>query len=602
MLGQEILINTCMYDYYNRPSDAAQFLVTGINSQDFFIPGSKYVLISCNNTFQGVKIIGNHSLSSNYTMKFTLYVNRKSEMRTISINLTVQLVPCHLGYLYYSKSQSCECYNASDIVFCSGTTSSTIKRGYWFGIVTGKQTVTFCSINYCNFTCCETSNGYYQLTPVRDNQCRLHRSGIACGSCEEGYTLSFDSAECIHVGNCSIERTVLVVGLIILYWTVIIAAVFIMMHFKVNLGYLYAITYYYSMVDLMLSENWYLSNQIYIVINVMSSITKVTPQFLGQLCLYKGMSGIDQQFIHYIHPTAISLFLLIITLLARRSRKLSSFISRGIIHVICCLLLLSYTSVATTSLILLRPLIFHEVDQVYTYISPDIEYFHGRHLAYGIVAVLFIIIIVIGLPLLIGLEPLLNSKINFVKIKPLLDQFQGCYKDKYRCFAAYYMICRLVIIVIIIANLSNNFIARYSLIATCVLISSIHQIWKPYSSAFLNTFDGTVLNLMILVSVLPLVELFDTYNSNIVIGITFALVMIPSVSLVAIKLLTNKGKIKRLIGYCYFKCTHLRVHLRRHRYVEIPLEAPPNENNENENGFGIVIDDSKRVNATICAV
>ena len=173
-------------------------------------------------------------------------------------------------------------------------------------------------------------------------------------------------------------------------------------------------------------------------------LQKSLPQFLGQICFITNMSGIDQQFIHYIHPVAISLFLVMITLLARRSRRLSNFISKGIIHVICCLLLLSYTSLATTSLLLMRPLIFHDVDKVYTYVSPDIEYFHGRHLAYAIVAMLFTIIIVIGLPLLLALEPFLNSKINFIKIKPLLDQFQGCYKDKYRCFAAYYMICRSI--------------------------------------------------------------------------------------------------------------------------------------------------------------
>ena len=85
----------------------------------------------------------------------------------------------------------------------------------------------------------------------------------------------------------------------------------------------------------------------------------------------------------------------------------------------------------------MKPIIFHDVDKVYTYVSPDIEYFHGRHLAYAIVVVLFIIVIVIGLPLLLALEPFLNSKMNFIKVKPLLDQFQGCYKDKYRCFAAY---------------------------------------------------------------------------------------------------------------------------------------------------------------------
>ena len=99
------------------------------------------------------------------------------------------------------------------------------------------------------------------------------------------------------------------------------------------------------------------------------------------------MRGIDQQFIHYVHPIAVSLFLVIITVLARKSHRLALFVSKVIIRVICCLLLLSYTSVATTSLLLMRPLIFHDVDKVYTYVSPDVEYFHGRHLAYGVVAV-----------------------------------------------------------------------------------------------------------------------------------------------------------------------------------------------------------------------
>ena len=42
---------------------------------------------------------------------------------------------------------------------------------------------------------------------------------------------------------------------------------------------------------------------------------------------------------------------------------------------------------------------------VYTYLSLDIEYFHGRHLAYVIMAITFKITVVIGLPLLLLLEP-----------------------------------------------------------------------------------------------------------------------------------------------------------------------------------------------------
>ena len=116
-------------------------------------------------------------------------------------------------------------------------------------------------------------------------------------------------------------------------------------------------------------------------------------------------------------------------------------------------------------------LIFHGIDKVYKYLSPDIEYFYGRYLAYGIVALLCTVTIMrLGLPLLLTLEPFLNHKINFIKIKPLLDQFQGCYKDKYRYFAGYYMIYRLLIITIVIANSSNEFVANYLLTVVCVII------------------------------------------------------------------------------------------------------------------------------------
>ena len=603
MLGTEIVIPACVLDYYNQSLDSTQFLIYSEAHSNYFISGPKQTLISCD-TFEGIRIIGNQSLSQsvNFSINITLNIALNSNWKQVSVNLIIELSPCHPGFWQYPKLRSCECYNASDIVFCFGS-SSTIKRGYWFGSVAGKPTVTFCPINYCNFTCCETSNGYYHLSPVRDNQCRSHRSGTACGSCEEGYTLSFDSVECVHMNECSIGYTILVLVLVVLYWIIIIAAVFSLMHFKVGIGYLYAITYYYSVVDLLLSQNWYHSNALYTTLSVISSVVKIIPQFLGQICFITNMSGIDQQFIHYIHPVAISLFLVMITVLARRSYKMSSVISKGIIHVICCLLLLSYTSLATTSLLLMRPLTFHDVDKVYTYVSPDIGYFHGRHLVYGIVAVLSTIVIVIGLPLLLALEPFLSAKINFIRIKPLLDQFQGCYKDKYRCFAAYYMICRLIIITLVIANSSSEYIFQSFIISACVMMDLTHQIFKPYSNTMLNNFDGIILHFLVLVSVLPLAEIHNDYDPNLAAGIVFIYVMLPLLIFITMSLIINKDKVKSLPGYFYLKCSQL--YLRHHNCNEIPLNEIPliiPDKSSNEDEYINVIDDSKRKNATICDV
>ena len=589
MLGEEIKVPVCIFNYCDQPSDdqdLIQFLLNGGDNQNFIISGSNQTLISCNDTFQQISITGNNSLSksSNYTINITLHDTRYSYLKQISVNLTVELTPCSPGFWQYSGSHICECYNTRDILYCSGS-SSTIKRGYWFGSVTGKPTVTFCPINYCDFTCCEASNGYYHLSPVRDNQCRSHRSGTACGSCTDGYTLSFDSPECVNVDSCTAGQTVLVILLTVTYWIIMVTLVFAMMYYKVPIGYLYSITYYYSIVDILLSQNLQEFSGLFLIVSIISSFSKITPQFLGELCLTTGMSGIDQQFIHYIHPTAVILILVIISLSARSSRRISAFISRGIIHVICLLLLLSYTSIASTTLLLMRPLTFHEINAVYTYLSPDIEYFHGRHLPYGIVALISAVSITISLPILLILEPYLNHKINFAKIKPLLDQFQGCYKDKYRCFAGYYMICRLVIITIVIANSSNDLVANYLLIAVCGIIALIHLLIKPYNNEILNKYDGVILQLIILVTALLLLDDFD---SPLVITLAFVLVFLALLIFILMILYLHKDDLKRIVNNCKF----------RYRSPISTDDANSNELVMTE--YNLIIGNTMRHNATVC--
>ena len=366
----------------------------------------------------------------------------------------------------------------------------------------------------------------------------------------------------------------------IIYWIVLVVVVFVVTYYHVEIGYFYVITYYYSMLDILLNQNLYVSQELFTVVSIMSSAAKVTPQFLGQICFVKNMSGIDQQVIHYVHPLAVTIIIGILCLSAKKSYRFSAFVSRGIIRMVCYLLLLSYTSVATTSLLLLRSLTFHNLDKVYTFLSPDIEYFHGRHLTYGIIAILCTLVIVIGLSLLLLLEPFLNDKINFYRIKPLLDQFQGCYKDKYRSFAAYYMICRLVIIIIIINNSTNNNTTQVLLLVTSTLIALTQLLIKPYKRRILNILDGMVLQIMIFVSVASFI---DSYSTGVLLMAIILLITLPLIIFVAMELIIYKENIRKIISYCK------------------PKPVTTHDNNELSPmiDIGLVIDDSMKKNATI---
>ena len=80
---------------------------------------------------------------------------------------------------------------------------------------------------------------------------------------------------------------------------------------------------------------------------------------------------------------------------------------------------------------------------------------------------------------------------------------------------------------------------------------------------------------------LPLVEFFDSFNSNLLVGIAFTFVALPSVIIIAMTIVINKVKIKKLIRSCYFKWRYLR--LRRRNYEALPLDDNP-ETPSSDNG------------------
>ena len=426
-------------------------------------------------------------------------------IKEVNTTLVVELLPCidHPGYTYSVTSNACICYDHN--INCYDGYNE-IKRGYWFGSVMLRTTTSLCPNRYCKFSNrTKTREGYFELPNSVNAQCNDHRVGRACGECSSGYTLSYDSTDCISIDQCGTGWTVLVIILTCLYWVAVVAGVFSLMYFKrhISLGYMYGLIFYYSMVGFLLDNNSYISDHAFYFISILSSFAQLTPQFLGKFCFVKHLSGIDQLFIHYTHAVGVSLLLLLIVVAARHSARITLFVSRCIIPVICLLILLSYTSIASTSLQLLQLLRFTNPDikETYTYWSPNIQYFHERHAIYGVVAIICELFIGIGLPLLLFLEPFLNRKINFIRIKPLLDRFQECYKDKYRCFAAYYLICRQIIF--LIAYHFNSDIDYYNLLfylqTTFVVIAIIHIWVQPYQSELLNALDGVILLLMVLV-------------------------------------------------------------------------------------------------------
>ena len=570
MLGQAISIPACVLDYQNNSAGKVLFKVTRIDfNRNYSLIAPNFISLSCESLrASNMQIVGgpvaegdNLSVTIQFSSSYSSAVNWKP----IIVNLIIELSPCHPGYFYDDELKQCACYETDDIISCLDG-NATIVKGYWFGVVNNKTTVGKCPINYCEYKNCETATGICTLPQSLDEQCMIHRTGPACGKCADGYTLSFDSVKCISLNKCTIGITILVVIITLIYWAMIIVIVFGVMHFQINIGYFYAITYFYSMLDVLFEQTLHPSNHVFLyrLVAVMSGIIKLIPRFMGELCFVEGLSGIDQQIMHYIHPIAIWLVIMMITILARFSYRVSVFLSRGIIRVVCLLILLSFTSGASlTSMSIMDGFSYADINILYVYVSPDIIYFHGRHLFYSIVAYLFAILIVIGLPVVLLSEPFLNRRINFIKFKPLLDQFQGCYKDRLRWFASYYMICRQVILNIVVIGY-DHFVPLNWLLFTCAIISLIHWLVRPYANKALNIYDGLVLQTMLSIIALQIIY-FESFDSVVPVAATFILVMLPLIMFLLMAIVINIEHIKNLYISCLVALKLIKTKERCHK-------------------------------------
>ena len=545
-LGQEIRVFANITGYNNKRAEATRFFIECIENCDNYTCTSDFVLIV--GELRGISIAG-HEVTQNALMSLRLHSGM------VSLKLIIDLVPCQLGYMYDPDSHQCMCYHSDENTVTCVDNTTTIKKEYWFGEVDGSRTVSKCPEKYCNFSRVEDTPSKYVLPVGYDDQCNVHRDGPACGECSGNYTLSFDFDDCVEEEDCSIGITFLVIICTVLYWILIVVIALGVMYFKINLGYLYGIIYYYSVVDILLGQIVHFSSGLDIVEKVIFSIIRLSPGFLGKLCFIKGMSGIDQYSLHYIHPTAISLILVLLAIFARCSRRFALFISRGIIHVICLILTLTYTSIADTSLQLFRWLQYEANDNVYCYLSPHMKYLNGRHIVYFIIAVLFESVIVLGLPLLLLVEPFINSRINFIRIKPILDQFQGCYKDKYRWFAAIYFLCRQVILFIVVIT-SDQFISLYLLAIVCVVLALSHFLLQPYGNNALNRYDGIVLQLLLLVVSLQIISVSKSadFQENAISGVAYGLLFLPLLAYIILSMYIKKDDIysvmRCLCGQC----------------------------------------------------
>ena len=486
-------------------------------------------------------------LSDQITLKGEPNQSALLSLQTVSpretfIKLEVKLLNCPPGFFLEEKECVCHAHLYTGFLRCdTNSFHSYLHSGFWAGLVSdskvsGKTEVAtgFCPPGFCDYNGSEVSTLGIKLPQnaslLDEVICGQSRTGILCGDCRKGYTTHFHSpnflCEPADPALCKVGWLFYILSELVPVTVVFITVLVLNISFTSG-----AVNGFILFSQLITSLKFNIDAGGLSFSNSTSEIVKGHQVLYGifnldyfnieilSFCLWDSASALDMIAFKYI-TVAYALLLVVIIIwfmnkyggrcLGRwyRITKLRS----SVIHGITTFLVICYAQCVNVSLTLL---IHHQnIPQAgsdlkapgIVWLNGNLAYFSGRHLLYALPALACMLTIGILPPIFLLSYPLVNKVMSFFgleeskpvlfisrtlsahNLKPLLDSFQGCFKDNLRFFAGLYFLYRWI--GLIVNASASNYIVFFTVVEILLLcILALHAICQPYIKRAHNIID-----------------------------------------------------------------------------------------------------------------
>ena len=443
---------------------------------------------------------------------------------TTPIYINISIVPCPLGFQLSGKS-TCECDETLSMLSerVNGLNCEINDHiGYinrigtiWVGVDTPANTSSirylwneYCPQDYCN----------EQLIPVDptnpDNQCQFKHSGILCGSCKMGYSLSLGSNRC---GKCADNARISLV-LVFLVAGFLLVVIIKFLDLTVANGTVNGIIFYANIVwgyNRILLPAPNKNDPLHWILTV--PIAWINLDFGIETCFFVGLDSFVKAWLQFLFPLYIWSIAFSIILISHYSKKATKWFGNNSVAVLATLFLLSYGKILRNIMTILDTRYMHYSNSTTTRIVWAIDgnleygkYPHGFLLVFGIIVLVFV-----WLPytLALLLVPILKPKsrhkpLRWINtLKPLFDAYYGPYNDRliYQCWIGILLVVRGVLLILVVAVIPYDNILMLGIISAILLVIGSFSIYKKVYLSFSE--NACLLNLAILSG------LWSRYNS-----------------------------------------------------------------------------------------
>ena len=496
------------------------------------------------------------------------------------VSIDIEVMDCRIGFVYNSTSQMCEC-KPLDSLLCSPLKRyACVQYGYWYGQqnqTDGKPVE--CPGQNCKYNdggcprkTCPDHPGFCRLDE-EDDLCWEGRSGLLCSSCRQNYSFSFGALSCMPTDTCPPAITTLLTLGVIVYWIFFVCFVLLVLsaNLSIGSGFMYGIIYFFSVQNLY-TESTLTDHFLRVLMDTCTALTQLSPRPFGNInaCFIPSWNlNLHHKLFHFVSPAFVVTVVVFVVLASRYCRcpRAISLAENSPIHAMCMLILFSYTSMVYTIFYILKPIKIK--GEMRVFIDPHLRYFHEEHLPYAIVALLCEFLLVLPICFLLLFAPWLSPRVNLVKLrlKPILDEFQACYRPRYRWFAGFYFLARQLVFLALILPVDQG--NTTLLHCTNVLILTIHCTCQPYRLKWLNLLDNLLLIDILLLSFIQL-EWAPNLMNRIV---PYILILPPALYLILVVLLIIVKRVLHCLRSTrFFSDINKRIQCKT---TELPSAAHP---------------------------
>ena len=542
-------------------------------------------------------------------LTYTIFSTRHFELMVLEVDgvqndqktahlaalVNITLLSCPPGFQLSTIIAKCDCNpllkNKHLLCNISGATPMVQRtKSIWISThPNGTDTLLHdnCPLDYCRPT-----QLWLQLNHP-DEQCAYGRSGLLCGRCKSNFSLAIGTSQCLECTNTHLALILpfALAGLMLVLFLVVC-------NLTVSRGTINGLIFYANIVRV--NHAFFFVTPKIPALKILQQVLAVFIAWLNldlgiETCFVNGMDAYIRTWLQFAFPIYIWIIVGVIIYLSRRSIIIVKLVGSSAVLVLATLFLLSYAKLQRT---VITAFSFTYLQNYHGDGKPlavwlydgNVPYLQGKHMALFLMALTVTLFFLLPFTLLLLFAPCIQASNHFlfkwvkIRLVPLLDAYQGPYKDKFRFWNGLMLVVRSILLVgfglNVLGDSDINHLLTVTVLSILLCCTSITGV--AYKSTAINILElSFILNLLILSG-------WTIYNRHASNGNSSE----GQIALLCISTGVAFTTFICIIFYhtcLYFKSTKLHFHFRKHKNekgdrrerravedsVESAVDAPP---------------------------